>query len=179
MPIKGKTVGGFSSKPWSAMGPIRISFYPFSIGLMFFTPLDLSFSCWFFWLFSRLQLIITDAFGARNIYHLEQQTGAWIAFGVIPLWIGRRHYGRILRKVLMRSPRRGGVVLDDSAEPMGYRAAACLFVVGLLFLFFFCHQMGMTFWAIGLFFLFYFPLVIGITRLRAEIGPPLHTAHLR
>ena len=179
LPLKGKTIGQFSSKPWSAMGAIRISFYPFSIGLMFFTPLDLSFSCWFFWLLSRVQLIVTDALGARNIYHLEQQTGAWIAFGCIPLWIGRRHYGRILRKVLgiqrARSPKSETVsVPDDSAEPMRYRTAAGLFTVGMLFLFFFCYQMGMTFWAIGLFFLLYFPLVIGITRIRAEIGPPLH-----
>ena len=179
LPLKGKTIGQFSSKPWSAMGAIRISFYPFSIGLMFFTPLDLSFSCWFFWLLSRVQLIVTDALGARNIYHLEQQTGAWIAFGCIPLWIGRRHYGRILRKVLgiqrARSSKSKAVsVPDDSAEPMRYRTAAGLFTVGMLFLFFFCYQMGMTFWAIGLFFLLYFPLVIGITRIRAEIGPPLH-----
>lgn len=174
LPIKGKTIGQFSSKPWSAMGPIRISFYPFSIGLMFFTPLDLSFSCWFFWLFTRIQLIVTDAFGVRNIYHLEQQTGAWIAFGCIPLWIGRRHYGRIIRKVFGIAPRRGESLLDDTAEPMRYRSAAVLFTVGLLFLFLFCHQVGMTFWAIGLFFLLYFPLVIGITRIRAEIGPPLH-----
>lgn len=179
LPLKGKTIGQFSSKPWSAMGAIRISFYPFSIGLMFFTPLDLSFSCWFFWLLSRVQLIVTDALGARNIYHLEQQTGAWIAFGCIPLWIGRRHYGRILRKVIgiqrARSPKSKAVsVPDDSDEPMRYRTAAGLFTVGMLFLFFFCYQMGMTFWAIGLFFLLYFPLVIGITRIRAEIGPPLH-----
>ena len=174
LPLKGKTIGQFTSKPWSAMGPIRISFYPFSIGLMFFTPLDLSFSCWFFWLLSRIQLIVTDAFGARNIYALEQQTGAWIAFGLIPLWMGRRHYGRIIRKVFGIAPRRGTSAPDDSGEPMRYRTAAGLFTVGLLFLFFFCHQMGMTFWAIGLFFLLYFPMIIGITRMRAEIGPPLH-----
>ena len=174
LPIKGKTIGQFSSRPWSAMGPIHISFYPFSIGLMFFTPLDLSFSCWFFWLLSRIQLIVTDAFGARNIYHLEQQTGAWIAFGCIPLWMGRKHYGRIIRKVFGIAQRRGEAAPDDSREPMRYRTAAGLFAVGMLFLFFFCYQMGMTFWAIGLFFLFYFPLVIGITRIRAEIGPPLH-----
>ena len=41
LPIRNRILGQFSSKPWSAMGPIRISLYPFSIGLMFFTPLDL------------------------------------------------------------------------------------------------------------------------------------------
>jgi len=169
LPIKGKTIGQFSSKPWSAMGPIYVSFYPFSIGLMFFTPLDLSFSCWFFYVVGRIQAIVTDAIGARDIYSLEQQTGAWIAFGFIPLWMGRRYYLRIVRKVFdKRYP------LDDSREPMTYRTAATVFSVGLAFLIFFCHQMGMSFWAIGLFFLIYFPMVVGVTRIRAEIGPPLH-----
>ena len=174
LPIRNRVLGQFSSKPWSAMGPIRISLYPFSIGLMFFTPLDLSFSCWFFWLLTRLQMIVTDMLGARDIYRFEQQTGAWLAFGCIPLWMGRRHYGRIIRKVFGITQRRGEPPPDDSGEPMRYRTAAGLFTVGLMFLFFFCFQMGMTFWAIGLFFLFYFPMIIGITRVRAEIGPPLH-----
>ena len=43
-----------------------------------------------------------------------------------------------------------------------------------MFLLFFCRQIGMSFWVIGLFFLIYFPMVIGVTRIRAEIGPPLH-----
>ena len=110
----------------------------------------------------------------RDIYRFEQQTGAWIAFGCIPLWMGRRHYGRIIRKVFGIAQRRGEPPPDDSGEPMRYRTAAGLFTVGLICLFFFCFQMGMTFWAIGLFFLFYFPMIIGITRIRAEIGPPLH-----
>ncbi|HID56827.1 TPA: hypothetical protein EYP37_09885, partial [Candidatus Poribacteria bacterium] len=38
----------FTEKPWNAMGGLPISFYPFAIGLGFFIPLDLSFSCWFF-----------------------------------------------------------------------------------------------------------------------------------
>ena len=119
-------------------------------------------------------MVVTDMFGARNIYNLEQQTGAWIAFGCIPLWMGRRHYGRIIRKVFGIAQRQGEPPPDDSSEPMRYRTAAGLFTVGLMFLFFFCFQMGMTFWAIGLFFLFYFPMILGITRIRAEIGPPLH-----
>ena len=82
--------------------------------------------------------------------------------------------GGFFGRVFGIAQRRGELAPDDSGEPMRYRTAAGLFTVGMLFLFFFCHQMGMTFWAIGLFFLFYFPLVIGITRIRAEIGPPLH-----
>ena len=67
------------------MGPIRISLYPFSIGLMFFTPLDLSFSCWFFWLLTRLQMVVTDMFGARNIYRFEHADGCVACVWVYPV----------------------------------------------------------------------------------------------
>ena len=75
-------------------------------------------------------MIVTDMLGARDIYRFEQQTGAWIAFGCIPLWMGRRHYGRIIRKVFGIAQRSGEPPPDDSGEPMRYRAAAGLFTVG-------------------------------------------------
>lgn len=168
--VKDQTIGRFSTRPWSAMGSIRVSFYPFIIGLMFFTPLDLSFSCWFFYIFGRIQRIVGDAIGMQSIYLHEQSIGAWIAFGLIPLWMGRRYYLRIVRRIFShRYP------LDDLNEPITYRSAAMTVLGGLVFLVLFCHQAGMSFWAIGLFFLIYFPMVIGITRSRAEIGPPVHT----
>ena len=41
----------FDQKPWNAIGRVRLRLFPFAIGLAFFIPLDLSFSCWFFFLF--------------------------------------------------------------------------------------------------------------------------------
>ena len=41
----------FTEKPWNTIGTTRISFYPFMIGIGFFLPLDLSSSCWFFFIF--------------------------------------------------------------------------------------------------------------------------------
>ena len=38
----------FTEKPWNAIGWTPVAVYPFIIGLSFFIPLDLSFSCWFF-----------------------------------------------------------------------------------------------------------------------------------
>ena len=38
----------FTQRPWNALQGVRISMYPFMIGLAFFLPIDLSFSCWFF-----------------------------------------------------------------------------------------------------------------------------------
>lgn len=168
--VKNQWIGQFSSKPWNAMGGISVSFYPFIIGLMFFTPLDLSFSCWFFYVFGKIQRVVGSMFGAQNIYFYEQSIGAWIAFGLIPLWLGRKFYSRVLRKVFVSGPS-----LDDSQEPMGYRTAFTIFTVGLAIICLFLHQAGMSFWALGLFLIIYFPMVLGITRSRAEIGPPVHT----
>jgi len=55
-----------------------------------------------------------------------------------------------------------------------YRTAVLGILLGLLLLALFCAQMGMSFWGLILYPLFYFPVVIGIARSRAEVGPPLH-----
>ncbi len=168
--VKNHTVGQFSMRPWNAMGPIRISFYPFIIGLMFFTPLDLSFSCWFFYVMGRLLRVLFSAVGHRNVYTYEQSIGAWIALGLIPLWMGRRHFWQMLRKIIgLKSS------IDDSSEPVKYRTAALGILGGLLILAFFCNQIGMSLWIILVYPLIYFPMVLGIARSRAEIGPPVHT----
>jgi len=168
--VKNYAVGQFNSRPWDAMGTINTSFYPFVIGIMFFTPLDLSFSCWFFYVLQKFQWVFSSIFGLRSIYPYEQSLGAWVALGLIPLWIGRRFFLQIFRKIIgIKS------IIDDSSEPVKYRTAALGIVAGLLFLGFFCYQMGMSWWVILIYPLIYFPMVLGITRSRAEIGPPVHT----
>ena len=168
--IKIHTIGQFSMRPWNAMGPINISFHPFIIGLMFFTPLSLSFSCWFFYIFGRLQHAFASAVGWQNIYFYEQSIGAWVAFGIIPIWLGRKYFWQIARKILNIKNSIG-----DSAEPVSYRTAVFGIIGGLLFLVLFCFKAGISLWVIPLYFLIYFSMVLGITRSRAEIGPPVHT----
>ena len=168
--VKNHTVGQFSMRPWNAMGAISISFYPFIIGLMFFTPLDLSFSCWVFYVLGRLHRVFVSAMGFNNVYTYEQSIGAWVALGLIPLWMGRRYFWQMIRKIIgLKS------TIDDSSEPMKYRTAALGILGGLLILALFCSQMGMSLWVILVYPLIYFPMVLGIARSRAEIGPPVHT----
>ncbi len=168
--VKDHGVGSFSMRPWNAMGTITISFYPFIIGLMFFTPLDLSFSCWVFYVLGRLHRVLVSALGLRNVYTYEQSIGAWIALGLIPLWMGRRYFWQMIRRIVgLKSS------VDDKSEPVRYRTALLGIFGGLLILAFFCYQMGMSLWVIIVYPLIYFPMVLGIARSRAEIGPPMHT----
>lgn len=85
--VKQYNIGQFiTARPWSAMGGTNISIYPFAIGLAFFVPLDLSFSCWFFFVARKLFQVfgaVTGLDGPGNQgfpYFQQQASGAWIAW---------------------------------------------------------------------------------------------------
>ena len=74
-------------RPWNAMSWVTINLYPFIIGIAFFLPTDLAFSCWFFFLFYNLQLVVTSAIGIRDVPGLpfpgEPQAFSALCFGSI------------------------------------------------------------------------------------------------
>ena len=166
----------FPERPWSAIGPTPVSIYPFAIGMCFFMPLDLAFSCWFFFIFWRLQRVAADHIGAHGMpgfpYIEEQTAGGYYAIALIALWITRHHLLRVLRILL------GRPVEDASAwDREEVRTAAVLMVLGSIALFWFCYSTGMSVGIIVAFFGLYFLISIAITRMRAELGPPAHDLH--
>jgi hypothetical protein len=166
----------FTEKPWNAIGPTPIMVLPSIVGLAFFIPLDLAFSCWFFYLFWKVQLIIASAIGLRNLprfpYINEQAFGGLIGLCVIAIWVSRGHLKGVFRKVFTDRPG-----LDDRKEPMRYRSAVLGMIGGMTFITFFCLKAGMSVWAIFLFFGIYFTISTAITRIRAELGSPVHDFH--
>jgi len=177
IPVKLHNIGSFFvGKPWNAVGWTPVSFYPFSIGLSFFMPLDLAFSTWFFYLFRKMQLVFASAVGpmtlggflgmtevARFPYLSEQSAGAFMVLFFVAIYLARKHLRRVIS---MKS--------DDLDEPMSYRFTILGLIGGLLFLVFFCLRAGMGLFSILLFFFLYFAISIAITRMRAELGPPTH-----
>ena len=166
----------FDDKPWSAMGRIPFSFYPFAIGLGFFIPLDLSFSCWFFFWFWRLMRVAGAAMGLQSLprfpYMNEQASGGYIALAVIALWASRRHLMTIARKAFGRTED-----LDDWNEPMRYRTALLGLFGVMVFFVCFCYRGGATVPITIIFFALYYAISIAITRMRAELGTPVHDLH--
>ncbi|MCD6507603.1 hypothetical protein J7M22_13395 [Candidatus Poribacteria bacterium] len=171
IPVKLHDIGRyFTEKPWSAIGWTPLSFYPFSIGLSFFMPLDLAFSTWFFYLFRKMELVLSAAIGpptlggflgitevARFPYLSEQSAGAFMVLFGFAIYLARRHLGRVF-----------------SMRDAEYRFAVAGLIGGLAFLIFFCLRAGMDLWVILIFFALYFAISIVITRMRAELGPPTH-----
>src|SRR5205807_1905164 len=64
LPIREIDLGSFLvDMPWRAIGWTPFCFFPFVIGIGFLLPLDLSFSCWFFYLYWKAQRVLTAAYG--------------------------------------------------------------------------------------------------------------------
>ena len=67
--------------------------------------------------------------------------------------------------------------IDDAGEPIPYRAAMWGIIIGCAILFAFAYKAGMSPWVIVVFFALFFALMLAITRMRAELGPPAHDLH--
>ena len=178
IPVKRQSINQyFTSRPWNAMGGVRISFYPFAIGVSFLIPLDLLFSCWSFYWFYKIELMVGGVMGWRGLprfpYANEQGFGAYIGLLGFALWTGRSHIKRTLRHLLTPT----GAGIDDSGEPMPYRLAGVGILAGMTFLILFSHQAGMSLWAAPIFFGIYFLLATMIARMRAELGFLVHDLH--
>jgi len=167
----------FTEKPWNAIGWMPVVIYPWIVGLVFFIPLDLSFSVWFFYLFAKLQLIIASIVGWHSLpgfpYFNQQTTGGWLGLFLIALWLTRKH----LKSIFIQAFRLGVNTQerhDGQREPMSSRTALIGFILGSSFLVLFCVAGGMSLWIAISFFVLLVGLETTITRMRAELGPPMH-----
>ena len=172
----------FVGSPWDAVGYFPITFYPLTIGLGFLLSLDVSFSAWFFYLFTKFESVASAAMGfrdpgagsalARIPYLPEQGVGAFIGIVIVALWISRSHWKLIAGDVGRLFTRLRVKEVDDSGEPMSYRGAAIGLMIGAALLTGFCVVAGMSPFIGFAYILVYLIFATAITRMRAEAGPP-------
>ena len=165
-----------TTRPWTAMGWVPVSFYPFAIGLGILLPVDLSFSSWFFFLFWKAEAVIAASLGWDQIpqfpYVNQQSFGAYMGICFFAIWASRKHISKILNNLIT-----GQGDMEDEGEPLRYRTAAFGALIGGLLLMVFVWAMGMSWWLVIAFFAIYFAMSVAITRMRAELGPPAHDLH--
>jgi len=166
----------FPERPWHDMGWTPVSFYPFAIGMCFFMPLDLAFSCWFFFLFWKLERVLASHIGVHGMpgfpFVEEQTSGGYYGVALLALWISRRHLMHM--GALLTGIRGGNATPWERIEA---RIAAALIVLGAGFLVWFSCRAGMECPVVLVFFILYFLISIAITRMRAELGHPSHDLH--
>jgi hypothetical protein len=173
IPVKRQNIDHlFTDKPWNAVIPMKISFYPFIIGMGFLMPLDLCFSAWFFYLFSKLQLVLLSASGLQiksNFpYFTEQSFGAVIALCCFYIWSGKKHFKQVLKRLF------SGKSDYDTDEPIRYKTALLALGGCIIFLLLFLVKMGMSVWVAVCYLVILYALSVVITRVRAELGMPVH-----
>lgn len=160
----------FTAKPWSAIGWLPLFFYPWVIGLTFFVPLELSFSVWFFFLFTKFQLILGSIGGWKSLpgfpYYNQQGIGAWLTLGILILWVSRKHLKTVLTTALKPA--------TPTNEPFQYRTALLGILIGTAILVFIFQQAGMSIGILIAFLCLYFLMSIAITYARAAVGVPYH-----
>ena len=160
----------FTSKPWSAIGWLPLFFYPWVIGLTFFVPLELSFSVWFFFLFTKFQLILGSIGGWKSLpgfpYYNQQGIGAWLTLGILVLWASRKHLKMVLTTALKPA--------TPTNEPFQYRTALLGILIGTAILVFIFQQAGMSVGILLAFLCLYVLMSIAITYARAAVGVPYH-----
>ena len=181
LPVRTMEIGSlFTEEPWQAMGWTPVCFFPFAIGLSFFMPLDLLFSCWVFYWIWKMELVFGKVIGWRSLpefpYLKPQASGGYLGLALIVLWKGRHHLRQVAAQIFRSDDTVS--VSDGYFFPKQfqsyYRIAALLVLIGSATIVLFCAKAGMSLGVIGLFFAFYFLLVFALTRLRAELGPPVH-----
>ncbi len=167
----------FTEKPWTALlrGGNSIIVYPFAVGLSFLMPLDLLMSCILFFFLYKVQYFIAIITGMENIpgfpYPYEQNIGAYTGICALAIWGTRRQIWRAFHGAFFRRKQ-----TEDEAEPMRYRTAFLGILFGGIFLVGFAMRGGMALWIAVLFFAAHFATIaIPLTRIRAQIGFPIHS----
>ncbi len=166
-----------TTPPWNAMGYTTLAFYPMVIGLTFLLSLDVSFSCWFFYLFTKAESIGATAFGFRDPgagaalgrypYDTQQGGGADVGQALLTVWVARPHLTAAWRRAF-----RGDRTVDDTDEPLSYRAAFLGLFLTALLLVGFGVALGLSLGMSALFFGLFLLLALTFTRIRAEAGLP-------
>ena len=192
----------FTAKPWNALGQLPIRFHPFAIGLAFFMPLDLAFSCWFFYWFWRIEQVAGVALFSSGMlgglagygdsvagfpYVWAQSVGACAAILFMTLWV-LRFTGKDMLYSILRRPRIDGhsgltgsgseriasETPGNRTEMRQYRRAILGIIASMSYLVGFCYMAGMSVWVAAAFFTILFAISTVVTRIRAEAGYPMH-----
>jgi len=170
---------GITTPPWSVINNTLIGFYPLVIGLIYLLSLDVSFSCWFFFLLLKMENVACVAFGARDVhdsgsmtgtmpYAGNQGVGAFIGLGAMALYGSWPH----LKRAFVAAFGRTRNSESDADEPLTYRTAYLGIAISMVLMVIFGVALGVAWYVGTLFFILFMIYVIALTRIRVEAGLP-------
>jgi hypothetical protein len=164
------------AQPWSSVGTFTLAFYPFAIGIAFLLSCEVSFSCWFFYLLTKVENIAAAAMGlnqggngaqAQAPFLGEQGAGAFIALGFFLLWTARRPLWEACRSVWDKGL---AARTDDPHAAIPPRLAVWSGLLGIVVLTAFLTVTGLPVWVALVFWSIYLLFLIVLARVFAEAG---------
>ncbi len=160
-----------TERPWTALRPMILHYRPEMIGFGYLVSTEVAFSVWVMYFFLKFQRFFAELMG-YNIpgmpFMQEQGIGAYMALGLILIWVARIHLTRAFAKAFT-----GAEEPDDSREPLSYRAAFILAAAGFALTVLWAVRAGMAPWLAIAYFGLIFLVALVYSRMRAEVGVPL------
>ncbi|MDX1933819.1 MAG: DUF6785 family protein [Capsulimonadales bacterium] len=162
--------------PWKAAAPMYLTWGTLHLGICYLIPTDILFSSWFFYLCRKALEIFGYAMAWRELgwdasgfpYTRAQSAGAWAVLFFLLVWAERRRLGHALEAAFTFGPQP-----DPGDEPTSDRTAGRVLIVGTLFLIAWGVASGMSLAIAIAFYGFFFLLNITMTRVYAQVGPPI------
>lgn len=159
----------FTSPPWSSLAPLWVSYRPEILGLAFLMPGDVLLTAWLSYLLLRLSSVARAAAGSPVLStaydYQEMGMGAFLclfALLIIRAWPELRRTWRLA----FRSHQ------DDVDEPMPFRVAWALALLGPLFMVLWLRALGMPLWVAAVHLGLLLSVAIVYARIRCETGTP-------
>jgi len=168
----------FQNHPWNALLGTRFGVLFSTVAIAFFMPLDLSMSCWIYYLIFCVQRVLfqiyaispTTSYGLPNTVGLT--FGTYVGVFLLGVWVSKHHLRNVIAAAL-----KPGKAPRDPGDPLTAREAVFGAAIGIVLLGAFAHMIGMAAWVVPLFFAIYIILAVMITRIRAEFSFPCHDLH--
>ena len=144
---------------------------PYVLAICFLIPLELAFSCCFFYFFLKFQYLVTSMIGWRRIpsfpFANEQAMGAALSFFILIFWLNRKYLLEIWHGLKPD-------LKSENEEPIPLKLAIGGLIGGLLFLLAFSIKAGMSLLLSITLLTTYLALIFVVTRIRAQLGFPRH-----
>lgn len=125
----------FRERPLSFAGSLPMTVYPLVIGFAYLLASEVCFSLWFFYLFVKFRAIVLGMFGLPQpgvgagyghwLWASLEESGGTIALALWFVWIAKDHFCSMFRKAFVGAP-----AVQDTDEPLSYRASVFLFLGG-------------------------------------------------
>jgi hypothetical protein len=169
----------FHSPPWNQVGWIPVGLFPYMSAIGVFVPNDLLFSCILFYFVRKGMQVITAAMGYEQgvfgggylvpqpPYFSEQSWGAFLGLFVSVVWASRGYLREIWNEI------RTGFN-PDAGYAISARWAFIGLIVSLGLLIGLGVAVGLPWWLVTIYVALYMAFSVIVTRLRAQLGAPIH-----